>query len=220
MEDTHIIQTSQIIKFIEKLETLLMYRETGNGGDNDAFFENLNILEDEFAYFIYPLIIPDPICTFSYLCNVLLNFNTLGLKKSSFVFLDAKLPAMPRFVEGKRDIRLVFKNCVTFLNGLNLENYLNHTSNYILSENYQNFLKNNFQYSKLISKIHSFNIKKEFLRTKSKKLGKKLKKQKNQEFTNIIINSCLNKEQINENLECDKLVPYPIRDKIRFRLRL
>ena len=111
MEETHILHTSQIMNFIEKLEKLLMYRETGNGGDNDDFYENLNILEDEFAHFIYPLIIPHPICTFSYLCNVLLNFNSFGLKKSSFVFLNAKLPTTPTFLENKKDIRLVFKNC-------------------------------------------------------------------------------------------------------------
>ena len=112
MEETHILHTSQIMKFIEKLEKLLMYyRETGNRDDNDDFYENLNILEDEFAHFIYPLIIPDPICTFSYLCNVLLNFNSFGLKKSSLVFLNAKLPATPTFLENKKDIRLVFKNC-------------------------------------------------------------------------------------------------------------
>ena len=95
-----------------------MYRESGNGGDNSEFFENLNLLEDEFIHFIYPLIIPNPTCTFSYLCNVLVNFRSVGIKKSSFDFLDLKLPATPTFGESKKDIRLVFRNAVSFLNEL------------------------------------------------------------------------------------------------------
>lgn len=188
------IETTQIASYLDKLEALLICHH----GDSKKFNEALALLEDEFSHYIYPLIIPDPHCVFSYLCSILRSFKDLHSRKSFFETKKFTCPPTPGR-KNKTDIKFYFQNCSQFLQGLNFTKYyLRHTEEYLNSSEYKAFLAENPAYESFLEKLSLFNLKKNYLQIKQKQIVKKNLKGESS-IVNLVINTTVNSTP--ENIE-------------------
>ena len=172
VEDCRTYQTSIIIAFLKKLDSLL---KSSNRDKKSLYDETMALLEEEFKSIIFPLIIPHPTSIFQYLLITLQSFNDEAI----LYFIDPKIPPMPSYAD-LLDLRLAIDTSHEFLSSL--KDYLEEKEmrgEYQIQQNRFLQEEGNRQYKKLISKIQNYNKNKKIhnsLVIKKYSLPKPLKK--------------------------------------------
>ena len=116
VENTRMFQTSIIIAFLKKLDSLL---KSSNRDNKSLYNESMALLEEEFKSIIFPLIIPHPSSIFQYLLITLKSFNDEAI----LYFIDPKTPPMQSYAD-LLDLRLAIDTSHEFLESL--KEYLEH----------------------------------------------------------------------------------------------
>ena len=153
VEDCRTYQTSIIIAFLKKLDSLL---KSSNRDKKSLYDETMALLEEEFKSIIFPLIIPHPTSIFQYLLITLQSFNDEAI----LYFINPKIPPMPRYAD-LLDLRLAIDTSHEFLSSL--KDYLEEKEmrgEYQIKQNRLLQEEGNRDYKKLINNIQNYNKKK------------------------------------------------------------